>query len=104
ILKQVGEQFVLQFGMRWQDALEFARMVIGAARAAEEYANANQQIAQEALLIRTGAPFSLVTDSKMREAARTEAQYGAARKQMPLLGVPSSRAVGSPTITKQRKT
>jgi hypothetical protein len=107
ILKKEGENFRLQFGMRWQDALEFARVIVAQARLAEEYSKANHQIAQEALLIRaTGGQLSMVTDPRMREAARTEAAFGDARKRMPLaLGAPtvsSARRVGTLTITKQR--
>lgn len=102
ILKKEGELFRLQFGMRWQDALAFANVVIAQARKAEEYAKANQQIAQEALLIKSGAPFSMVTDPRMRDAARVEAQFGRKRK---VIGphAPSAREVFPPVITKQRK-
>lgn len=102
ILKKEGELFRLQFGMRWQDALAFAQIIIAQARKAEEYAKANQQIAQEALLIKSGAPFSMVTDPRMREAARVEAAHGVGRKLV-APHAPSVREVFPPIITKQRK-
>lgn len=90
--------------MDWSVARAFARGVMSVSKLAEEYANANKLISQEALLIRTGAPFALSTKAnpKIREAAYSEAQWGNSRKQMPL-SVPSARECGTPTVTKHPK-
>lgn len=102
VLRKDGSNYVRLFGMSWQQALEFAKLITSTARHAEEYDKANHQIAQEALLIRTGAPFSLVSDASMFHAAMQEAQWGAPRKIMPLTGPQTGRHVGTPTLTKSR--
>jgi hypothetical protein len=89
--------------MPWQVADEIASMVRSIARLAEEYAKANAIIAQDALLIRSGAPFSLTNNPKMREQSFNDAQWDpTARKSMPLAGVPSAKEVGAPSLIKHR--
>lgn len=100
ILRKDGSNYVRLLTMQWNEALEFAKLITSTARHAEEYAKANKQIAQEALLIRTGAPFSLVSDPNMFAAAMQEAQWGSPRKVMPLAGPVSGKHVGTPTLTK----
>jgi hypothetical protein len=92
----------LAFGMSWSQALEFAKLIAGAARRAEEYSKANQIIGAEALLIRTGAPFGLSLSKAIREASYNAAQWDTtARKGMPLAKIPSRREVYAPTIKKE---
>ena len=89
----------------WQQAEALGKLLIGTARKAEEVAQANKSVAREALLIRSGAPFSLTTNAAIREEAFSEAQWGtAARKGMPLRGRrPSKKKVGAPKIRKWKE-
>lgn len=87
----------------WQGCDEIAKSFVMAARTGEQYAKAAEIAQADALLIRTGAPFALSNDPKIREEAYKEAQWGNARKGMPLLGVPSPKAVGTPSVIKTRK-
>lgn len=84
----------------YQQALALGRLIMGAAKQAEEVATANARIGHEALLIRTGAPFALTTNRAIRTDAFKEAQWGTtARKGMPLRGRhPSKFKVGAPRI------
>lgn len=86
----------------WQAALELSRMLMGAARQCEELAVANRLIADQALLIRAGAPFALSNHPKIRDAARTEAQWDSQlRRYIPL--PPWRRPVefGVPSVTQE---
>jgi hypothetical protein len=91
----------------WQAADRVAQALIRSARLCEQEANANKIIRADALLIRTGAPFSLTSDPRMRAAAFTDAQWdSAARKGMPIRKnpvtgawtVPSKRDTGTPEL------
>lgn len=81
----------------WQAAVQLGRLMQSAGRQAEEFAQANRVIADEALLLRAGAPFSLSSNPKIREAAKTEAAWGSLRRYLPArfrdaeFGVPSIR-------------
>lgn len=86
----------------WQQCDEIAKSFTRAARAGEQYEKANLIIPAEAALIRTGAPFALSNDPKIRDAAYAEAQWGDARKQMPMRGVPSPRQLGVPSVIKSK--
>lgn len=87
----------------WQQCDEIARSFKIAARSGEQIEKAEQIVVADAALIRTGAPFSLTNDARIRDAAYSEAQWGDARKHMPLLGVPSRRRCGTPTVIGHRK-
>lgn len=87
----------------WQTCDEMANSFRRAARGGEQAEKAAQVAQADALLIRTGAPFALSNNSKIREEAYKEAQWGDARKGMPLLGAPSKRACGTPSLIKSRK-
>jgi hypothetical protein len=87
----------------WQQCDEIAASFTRAARAGEEQAKGNQIIRAQALLERTGAPFALSNDPKIRDAAHTEAQWDSGvRRTMPLRGTPSARKTGIPTIIKHK--
>jgi hypothetical protein len=86
----------------WEQCDEIARSFLRAARAGEEYAKANEIIAADAALIRTGAPFALSSHPKIRDAAFSEAQWGDTRKHMPMKGAPSPRRCGVPSLVKHR--
>ena len=85
----------------WRIADEIASKLRGVARLCEENEKANQIVIADALLIRSGAPFSFTSNPKIRDAAYNEAQWGKrARHDMPMRGVPSARRLGTPTILK----
>jgi hypothetical protein len=87
----------------WQTCDEIAKSFTRAARAGEEQEKANSIVLAEAALIRSGAPFSLTSDSKIRDDAFTEAQWNShMRKRMPMRGAPSKKRLGTPTIIKHR--
>lgn len=88
--------------MDWSIALEVAKIVRHVAKLAEEYAVANKLIIQDALLIRSGAPFALTNNRKIREASYNEAQWGKEAKRMPLAGVPSRKEVGAPSLIQHK--
>ena len=96
--------------MPWQKADELAAALTRMARKAEEYEKANQIIADNALLQRSGANFGLSNDAKINGETIKEALYNKTlRRLMPWRqknvsqGIESIRSrgvVGSPTLTK----
>lgn len=98
----VGGKLVLALPIPIEAA--FRKQLFHAARGAEEVAKANEQIAQDALLTRSGAPFSMIRNPKAREEAIKEAQWDSkARKKMPmndirLAAAQSCREVGAPSV------
>lgn len=88
--------------MPWQVALELAQAVVTVAKRAEEHSQAGRIITQDALLIRSGAPFSLTNNRELRAAAYHRAQWDRDLRRMPIRGVPSPREVGVPRIKKGR--
>lgn len=86
----------------WIACYEISASFSRAARAGEEHEKANDIIEADATLIRTGAPFALSNNARIREESFKEAQWGDARKRMPLLGVPSAKGCGTPTVIKHR--
>lgn len=85
----------------WTTCIQIASSFRVAARKGEEYAKANDIIRDQALLVRTGAPFAFSDDPRILDAARTEAQWGDTRTQMPM-SIPSPRGVGTPEIFHSR--
>lgn len=86
----------------WRIADVFAKKLQSLARQCEEYENANKIIVADALLIRTGAPFSLTNNPKIREESYKEAQWNSdIRKGMPMT-VPSAKKTGTPVVVKTR--
>lgn len=81
----------------WQTAISLGRALQAKGRQAEEVASANRIVADQALLLRAGAPFSLTDHPKIRDAARSEAQWGPLRRYLKPrwpsvdFGVPSIR-------------
>jgi hypothetical protein len=71
------------FNVPWQQALDIAKALHKHAKLAEELANAEQIIHQEAALMRSGAPISLVTREDMKREAGKEAAWGWARRYLP---------------------
>jgi hypothetical protein len=85
----------------WQACLEVGASFTVAARKGEELAKAPDIIAQDALLVRTGAPFALTDNPRIRDASYNDAQWDPhVRRAMPLRAVPSPRQCGTPTLIK----
>jgi hypothetical protein len=88
----------------WQQCDEIARSFTRAARAGEEHEKANEIVLADAALIRTGAPFSLTNNRRIRDAAYSAAQWDShVRNGMPMASVPSQRRCGTPTVIRTRK-
>ena len=84
--------------LEWQKADEFAAALRATARVAESHQKAARIIADSALLMRGGAPFSLSNDPRVLDAARNEAAWNRdLRRQLPG-GVKSDEVLGLPTI------
>jgi hypothetical protein len=73
----------LVFNIPWQQALDVSRAIHQHAKRAEETAKAEQIIHQEAALMRSGAPLSLVTRWDMKREAGKEAAWGWVRRYLP---------------------
>lgn len=73
----------LVFNIPWQQALDVSKALHKHAKLAEETANAEQIIQQEAALMRAGALFGLVTRWDMKQEAGKEAAWGWVRKYLP---------------------
>jgi hypothetical protein len=91
-----AKSFVLQ--LEAQAAIETAAALLSAGRQAEEWANAESIAADSAILMRSGAPFSLSDHPKIiAEAAKQAAWDSTLRRAMPG-GVKSREAFGLPTL------
>lgn len=89
--------------MPWQVADRLIRALRVVTRRAEEHADAQRIITQDAVLIRSGASFSLTDNRDLRAAAYRAAQWDRDLRRMPMRGVPSPREVGTPSLRKTRK-
>lgn len=102
IARQEGSRVLLIFNgklvatLPWQAAKDVAKAIHMQSKAAEEFDKALTVIGDEAFLIRTGAPFSLTSNPKIRQEAFKESQYLNQLPAPPL--IPSSECVGTPTI------
>ena len=98
--------------MPWEKADEFAHALTQMARRAEEYCKANQIIADNALLQRSGAPIGLSDDPLIKsETIKTALYDRTLRKLMPwrnrkvaagLGNIQERGVVGAPALTKHR--
>lgn len=102
-----GDKVVLVFnGKRVCDmpielAKQVSRLIYAKAMQAEEYANANRIIMDQAIMQRAGLPFGLSNNAKIVEEARKEAQWNTTlRKSMPLRGIEPRAVVGTPSVIK----
>jgi hypothetical protein len=106
-VRQDGDQVLLldRFGrpilpsLPWKAAQLLARALHQKSKLAEEYAKANDIIADQALLLNMGAPFGIAVNPKILHAAAEEAAT------LPG-GIRSRAIVGAPTIIQhpQRRT
>ena len=88
-------------GLPWEAALQLARAMVIQARRIEEQVKADKIIQDQALLMRTGAPFGLTSHPDLISAAKKEAACNTVlRKNIPL--IESRESVGSPTVIRHR--
>ena len=89
---------VLVADLEWQAALDLGRGLTQVAHRAEEYANAEQIIFDQAILTRAGAPFGLTNNPILLAEAGKEAAWNKyLRRYMPH-GIQSKGIVGTPAI------
>ena len=85
------------FALTPDGARQIAKALMVSAAKADEFANANNVIKDQALLIRAGVPIALSRNPKILQEAKREAETDRdLRRYMPM--VPSSLTIGSPTI------
>lgn len=85
--------------MDWSVALALAKALIVKGKQAEEWAKADQVMGDQALMLRTNAPFGLTSNRAILQEAAKEAQWGSElRRYLPMKGVPSKEAFGTPSI------
>lgn len=87
------------FRVGWEKALELAGALREAARRAEEYAKANQIIADGAILLRAGFPIGLSNRPDIKAEVRKEAQHNKhLRRYMPAPSIPPAETWGVPRV------
>lgn len=92
----------LLWDLPWQAALALSRGLQQKGKLAEEHANANSIIMDQALLIRAGIPFGLTNRPDMlREAVKEADTNRDLRRYLPG-GIKSEAIVGTPTIIQLR--
>jgi len=83
----------------WDAALELARAITIQARRIEEQVKALSIVKDQALLMRSGAPFGLSSHPDILAEAKKEAIHNKElRKAIPFKGITSQEAVGRPTL------
>lgn len=92
----------LVFNVPWQQALDISKAIYKHGKLAEEIANAPEIIRQEAALMRSGAPISLVTRADMKKEAGNEAAWGWVRKYLPNR-IRQGAQVYAPTVIQKAK-
>lgn len=84
-------------------AQQVSKLIYQKAMVADEYANANRIIMDQAIMQRAGMPIGLSSHPKIVEEARKEAQWNTQlRKSMPLKGIEPRAVVGTPSLIKHR--
>lgn len=107
-IRQEGTRVLLFYGnqlitsMPYQAALELADALRSQGKKAEEIDQAESIIMDQAILLRTGAPFGITNNPAiMGEAAKEAAWNTRLRRALPG-GVKSQEAVGTPSIVKHK--
>jgi len=89
-------------GMPWQTALQLAKALTSVAKQAEEWDNAERIASDQALLMRTGAPFGITQHPKIRSEAEKRALYDRTLRRYiphtPLTGIRSREVFGVPSL------
>jgi len=87
----------------WDAALKLAKAMTIQARRIEEQVKALRIVADNAVLLRSGAPFGLSDDRAIIAESKKEALYKKdLRKYMPFKGITSEEAFGRPTIIQHK--
>jgi hypothetical protein len=90
----------------WSAALEVAKEMTAQARKIEEVVKANQIIADQALLIRTGIPLGLSDNPDIKKEALKQAQWDPKlRKYITgsrVRGIPSGEVMGTPGVIQHK--
>ena len=84
----------------WNAALDIAHELVAAARRAEEYAKAENIIFDNALLIRSGAPFGLSNNRDIVAESIKEAAHNTTLRRHMLGGIKSTAILGTPEVRK----
>lgn len=85
--------------MPWDAAQEIIKLFYIQAKKAEEYARAEQIVADQAILTRAGFPIGLSNNRDILEEAANEAAWNSAlRRYMPLKGIRSGESFGTPAL------
>ncbi len=89
--------------LKWDDMQRVHKGLYIKIKQAEEYANANQIIADHALLTRAGFPVGLTNRQDMQAEVAKEAAWNRdlRRAIRPLQGVASSEVHGTPSVIRQ---
>lgn len=102
LIKSDGREFALQ-DLPWDAAQKIGLAFLQASKEAEAYAKANQIIADQAILYRSGAPFALTDSPVMQHEAKKEAvtnrELRRSNLALPAGGIPTNESVGVPTVT-----
>ncbi len=96
-----GREFALQ-DLPWEAAVKIGQAFLQAGKEAEEYAKANEIIQDQAILFRSGAPFALSDNEKIRDEAKKEAVHNRElrRSNLVLSGdIASQEHVGRPSVS-----
>lgn len=103
-IRQYGDRVIviedgrLLWDLPWQKAQDLARGIFKVSKLAEEHANANPIINDQALLIRAGIPFGLTNRRDMlREAVKVADTDRDLRRYLPG-GIKSEEIFGTPNI------
>lgn len=106
--KADGDKVIASFNRRVyvvltpKAALEIAKALTAAAKQAEEVQNAGQIITDSAILMRAGAPFTLSSNPKILDAARSAAAWDRDLRRFMPGGVKSEAVVGTPTLIQEK--
>lgn len=92
----------LVLNIPWQQGIEVAKSLHAHAKMAEEYADAERIIHEEAALMRSGAPFSLTNDPVKQKIAGNEAAWGWPRRYI-MNRIRQRGRVFAPTVRKVNK-
>ena len=82
----------------WNAALDIAHQMIASARKAEEVAKAEGIIFDNAMLIRSGAPFGLSNHPDIISESLKEAAHNTTLRRHMLGGIKSTTIVGTPEV------
>lgn len=82
----------------WEAAERLAQAMAHCAKVAEAEAKRDGIIAQQAVMLRTGAPFGLTNDAQVMAEAASMAQYDPALRRYLPGGIKSSVAFGTPAV------